>query len=70
MNRIRRVFSDFGQRCQRMPRKYRWIGGILAVLIVPAYTAAYLIDEPLRAYVEREIAKWKRVVEQRRIELQ
>jgi len=37
-----------------MPRKYRWIGGILAVLIVPAYTAAYLIDEPLRAYVERE----------------
>jgi len=54
MNRIRRVFSDFGRRCQRMPRKYRWIGGILAVVIVLAYTAAYLMDEPLRAYVERE----------------
>ncbi len=54
MDRIRRVFSDFGRRCQRMPRKYRWIGGILAVVIVLAYTAAYLMDEPLRAYVERE----------------
>ena len=54
MNRIRRVFSDFGRRCQRMPRKYRWIGGILAVVIVLTYTAAYLMDEPLRAYVERE----------------
>lgn len=54
MNRIRRVFSDFGRRCQRMPRKYRWVGGILAVVIVLAYTAAYLMDEPLRAYVERE----------------
>jgi len=26
--------------------------------------------EDMRAYVEREIAKWKRVVEQRKIELQ
>jgi len=54
MNRIRQAFSDFGRRCQRLPRKYRWIGGILAVVIVLAYTAAYLMDEPLRAYVERE----------------
>jgi hypothetical protein len=54
MNRIGRMASNFGQRWRRVPTKYRWIGGILAVVIVVAYTAAYLMDEPLRAYVERE----------------
>src|SRR6266545_4919911 len=54
MNRMRQMFSDFGQRWGRVPRKWRWAGGILAVVIILAYTAAYLTDEPLRAYVERE----------------
>jgi hypothetical protein len=54
MNRMRQVFPDFGQRWRRVPRKWRWAGGILAVVTVLAYTAAYLMDEPLRAYVERE----------------
>jgi uncharacterized protein involved in outer membrane biogenesis len=47
--------SDLSRRLRRIPTRWRWVGGILVVLIALAYTAAYLTDEPLRRYVEREV---------------
>ncbi|HLF48818.1 MAG TPA: DUF748 domain-containing protein [Methylomirabilota bacterium] len=38
-----------------MPRRWRWAAGLLGVVVLLAYTVAYLTDEPLRRYVEREV---------------
>ncbi|HET7876722.1 MAG TPA: hypothetical protein VFN71_14460, partial [Methylomirabilota bacterium] len=47
--------SNLGRRLRGIPTKWRWIGGILVVVIALAYTTAYLTDEPLRRYVERQV---------------
>lgn len=55
MNLVARFLRDVGRGWRQVPRQWRWVGGVLTVLILLAYTAAYLVDEPLRRYVEREV---------------
>jgi len=55
MHRIGRSLADFGRRWQSLPRRWRWPAMALLVMAVAAYSAAYLLDEPLRQYVEREV---------------
>lgn len=38
-----------------MPRRWMWLVGILAVVLVLAYAIAFLIDEPLRRLTERQM---------------
>jgi Domain of Unknown Function (DUF748) len=39
----------------RVGRAWRWLAGILAVLVVAAVIGAFFIDEPLRRYIERNM---------------
>src|SRR5215831_17759611 len=55
MRIIGRSLASFGRRWQSLPRRRRWPIIALLVIVVAVYSAAYLLDEPLRRYVEREV---------------
>ena len=55
MYRIGRSLASFGRRWRSLPRRWRWPAMALLVMTVATYSAAYLLDEPLRRYVEREV---------------
>src|SRR5262245_66172245 len=55
MHPIGRTLASFGRRWRSLPRRRRCLVMALLVMIVAAYSAAYLLDEPLRRYVEREV---------------
>src|SRR5262249_61876727 len=47
--------GGFGGGGGSWPRRWRWSAMALLVRVVAAYSAAYLLDEPLRRYVERQV---------------
>src|SRR5262245_64337160 len=55
MHRVGRSLVSLGRRWRSLPRRRRWPVMAPLVMTVAAYSAAYLLDEPLRRYVEREV---------------
>src|SRR5262249_17743809 len=55
MRGIGRSLASFGRRWESLPRWHRWPAMALLAMVVAVYSAAYLLDEPLRRYVERQV---------------